>query len=320
MANSGMMICSFYLKSRFARTDELYTLNDSYVIQNKGISFNCAKDMVVSFCQKYSNFTDDEDKKRMFSVNKESVLNYDTDDYSALSFTVRAGAYGIESDITDRTTKKVKYRRTTDDADIKDFKCVVFIPKDIGNNKIIKGIIIFQTIATYGIKTITVKKMKEFFADIGLTLEIRSVSVRIFVEKLVNNGALHKITFIKNKISPDLSDSIIITTGREERSYIKPQLKQKWFDKVLNFLEQKSDTDIFEIDEQEYDDIKVTFTINGNYRTVSLKYIDKFSVVEDLPDSVYNNGRFNEIVLVEHMIKTAIDYKEKMITSVKAEG
>ncbi len=320
MVNSGMMICSFYLKTRFARNEELYKLNSRFVTRDENHAFDNVKDMIVSFCSKHFNFADDELKMKMFSVDEKSMSLYDEDGYSAVSFTIRSGAYGIESDITDRTTKKVKYRRTSDDADIKDFKCVVFIPKDIGDNKIVKGIIIFQTIATYGVKTITVNNMKTFFADIGLTLEIRSVSVRVFVEKLVEQGGLYKVTFVKNRVSPDSSDNIFIATGREERSYIKPQLKQSWFGKFLNYLERKSDVDVFEIDDKEYDDIKVTFKINGNYRTVALRYIDKFSVVEDLPTSVYNNGKFNDSELVKYMISTAIDYKEKMIASVKCEG
>ena len=235
MVNSGMMICSFYLKPRYARTEKLYLLNGRYLTRDGERLYNNVFDMLISFCSKHFKFADDEIKMKMFSIDEGSVETHNYESYQALSFTISSGAYGIESNITDRTTKQVKYRRTIDDADIKGFKCVFFVPKDTDGIKITKGIVVFQNLATYGVKTITTNYMKEFFAQLGLTFETRSVSVRAFIEKLIDQGSLYRVTLIKNRISPDSSDNIFISVGREERSYLKPSLKRDWLNKFLDF-------------------------------------------------------------------------------------
>lgn len=316
MINSGMMICSFYLKERFRRNQEIfYPLNHEYQAKEDPQVYADVFDMMRAFCEANYSFSDDEKNRKMFSVGTDSIVLYDESTYRAMSFTIRSGAYGIESDMTDRRTKEVKYRRKSDDADIKDFKCLMFVPKDEGEVEVTKGIFIFQTVATYGVKTISTKQMRAFFAGLGLTLETRSVSIRAFVEKLVEQGDLYKVTLIKDRLSPNHADNMLISTGREERSYIKPQLQPVWFQKLMLFFDRASKTTIYEIDGEIFDDIKVEFKLGSKYRTVGLKFIDKLSVVEDVPDTIYKDGRFKEETLIKHMIETAIAYKEKMVMS-----
>ena len=172
---------------------------------------------------------------------------------------------------------------------------------------------LFQTIGTYGIKTITTQKMKEFFSEKGITLETRSVSVRMFMEKIIENGSLTKVTLVKNSVSPDSSDNMFISTGREEKSYIKPRLKQNWIDKFLDFLDGKNQDDIFEINDEKYQDIRITFSLSGKSRTVRANDIDRFSVVEEIPDSIFNNGKYSKEHLTTHMISVVEAYKDKMV-------
>lgn len=316
MINSGMMVCSFYLKTRFARRSHISWLNDKFSIPESEDSYDNILEALTCFCRECSEFQDDEGKMKLFSIDNETVKSHEDEDYNALSFTINSGAYGVESSITNRETKKVRYRKTANDADVKNFKCVVLVPKDTDEVRVEKGIIVFQTIASYGVKTITVDKMREFFSQMNLTLETRSVSVKAFIEKLVAHGDLYKLTLIRNKVSPDSSDNIFINTGKEIRSYIRPKLKQEWVNKFLSLVDHRPATDVFEIDEEEYNDIKVTFRLRENYRTVALRYIDRYSVVEDIPKEIYNNGRFKDVVLTDYMIQTANDYKEKMVFNV----
>ena len=69
----------------------------------------------------------------------------------------------------------------------------------------------------------------------------------------------------------------------------------------------------YEIEGEEYEDIRVHFDLGGRQRTASLSNIDRFSVIEDFPETIYNNGRYNKDKLIEHMIETAVAYKEKMV-------
>ena len=315
MISSGLMICSFFLRKRFGT--DLYCLNDKY--KTDVCNFDNVIDMLMDFCLKHATISDDIVNSKVFAIEEGSAKKAETNTYRTISFVIRSGAYGVESDIVDVQTEQVKYKRKSIDADIKRFACLVLVPKDVNDIKVNKGIIIFQTISSYGVKTISTKYLRTFFSAMGMTFETRSVSARIFMEKLINTGALYKLTLINNKISPDKSDSMLISSGREEKTYLKPQLKQTWKDKFLNIVEKKSETDILEFGANAFDDVRVTFKLGEHYRTVTLSNIDKFSVVEELPDSVYKKSLTDENVLLDYMTETALEYKDKMVFAVNNE-
>ena len=230
MVNSGMMICSFSLKKRYSRgkTQDICKLNSryNYTYENEAvISFSDVFDIFNTFCEQYYINLNDEKKSKTFSIEKDSIKYSDTDTYRTMSFTIISGAYGIESDMTDSNTNEILFHRDMHVADNKKFNVLVFVPRDVGEHSIVKGILIFQTIATYGVKGITIDRIKGFVKDIGLTIDTRSVSVSALIEKLINDGGLHKITLIKDVVSLNDADNMLISTGREEKSYIKPKLQ-----------------------------------------------------------------------------------------------
>ena len=53
--------------------------------------------------------------------------------------------------------------------------------------------------------------------------------------------------------------------------------------------------------------------MSGRTKTAKLKDIDRFSLTEDIPDTIFNNGIVNDECLVNHLIETAKIYKEKMV-------
>ena len=67
---------------------------------------------------------------------------------------------------------------------------------------------------------------------------------------------------------------------------------------ILDFLDGKSNSEVIEIEDNSCENIKITFKIGSNYRTVELYDINRLSVVEDIPDSIFNNGKYDEKVLI----------------------
>lgn len=325
MVNSGMMICSFFLKKRYSRgnVEDICKLNSEYTFTKDDdtvVSFADAFEILGAFCEEHYENVNDEKKSKTFSIEKNSIKYNDTDTYRTMSFTIISGAYGIESDMTDSNTNEILFHRDTHVADNKKFNVLFFVPKDAGDASVIKGILIFQTIATYGVKDITVKKIKAFIKNIGLSIDTRSVSVGVLIEKLINDGGLHKITLIKDRISLNDADNMLISSGREEKSFINPKLQPAWLQKLLLLFDKKDKSGIYEIEGEEYEDIRVHFDLGGRPRTASLSNIDRFSVIEDFPETIYNNGRYNKEELIEHMIETAVAYKEKMVFTTDIEG
>lgn len=313
MVNSGMLICSFLIKKRLASSEDSYALNKEILVGDT--RYDNAMTLFHDFCLSKASYVDDEKAMKLYAVDSGSILMHDNNESCALSFTVKSGAYGIESVLTDRNTGKEKYRATIEDANIKQFKCLIYIPKDQLGVEVIKGIFIFQTIATYGIKKLSCTQLKEFFSSKGMTLETRNVSVRAFIEKLFETGAAHKITLIRNRVSPDASDNMLITSGKEERSFYKPQLKPNFKSKLLDIIEGEQYDEVFEYENDQYEDLKITFKLGNQYRTVSFSDISRFSIVEDIPHEIYNNGRFQDNQIIDYFIRIAKEYAKKMIVT-----
>jgi hypothetical protein len=311
MVSSGLMICSFYLKERYSKGENVCLLNHT-ILSEKRVFVDII-DMLNVFSKKHSTPIDDTLDMKVFSVDEKSITKHYGSSYSALSFVINSGAYGYKTYITNRLTNDVKYETTEDDASVKSFRCLVFVPKDVNDSKTVKGILIFQTLGAYGVKTIFTKQLKAFLSSFDLTLETRTVSARAFVEKLVKCGELHKITLVENCIPLDKSDNMLSERGREERVIYKPRLKESWLCKFLDFFSDEKDDDIFEINNKIYENIKATFTINGAQRTVNLNEVDRLSIVEEIPQSILEEARRHPAKLIEHMIQTANTYKEKMI-------
>ena len=77
--------------------------------------------------------------------------------------------------------------------------------------------------------------------------------------------------------------------------------------------EVRSSEDIFEINDEVYEDIQLSFLHAGRTKTVRLNNIDKFSMVEDVPDYVFIDDRNGGQKLIEYMEQTANNYASKMI-------
>lgn len=312
MINHGMLVCSFSLRKRFQKS--LHALNHSYTFQKEDIEVSAdnAVEMFRRFCETNKEYTDDEKRKKVFCVKEGSFQEDMESSYSALSFVIKSGGYGVESEITDRLTNQVNYKRKANESDVKEFLCVVYIPQDVENLQIKKGIFIFQSIGNYGVKTITVDRMRAFFADMELTLETRCVSTAVFLERLINQGSLYQMTLIWNRPSVNPADGILISTGREERTYVNPKLsdpfKNKLFSKCLN----PDKPGVIEIlDQENVDDILLQFRMGGRMRTVRFSNLDQLSIVEDIPQTIVQGNDRSEIRA--YMIQTAEEYRQQMV-------
>lgn len=319
MANHGMLVCSFRIKQRHEQTkdDLLCQLNETFEVDRDdvegSITFVDIIEFLQSFCYSNNIVTDDKKKQKLFCILCDSIKTHDESTYRAISFIIRSGNYGIEAQMVDRITGEETHKRNENEAAMMDFRCVVYVPKDVEDRKIRKGIMIFESVSVYGVKTITTDYLRKFFSLYGLIFETRSVSVKIFMDKLIEKGSIQKIVLIKNKASPNEADNMLISSGKEVKSYLQPCLKPKFVQKMLNWFDEADKTGICEIPSSEnFDDLSITFQINKHPRTIRLKNLDKMSIIEDIPEDIYKQSDFHE-KLISYMLDTADDYKSKMI-------
>lgn len=316
MTSHGMLVCSFYIKKRFSQgTNELLPLNLPFSVEieeGKRAVFDDVFHMLSNFCLRNTFLSDDEKLQKVFSIKENSYQKFDEATHRSCTFIVKSGSYGVEGEITNRRTQEITHRMNSDEAPVKEFRVVAYVHKDAGDVIVTKGILVFQSIASFGVKTITLDRFRRFFAEYDLTIETRSVSVRTFIEKLIEQGNLYKITLIRNQLSPNTTDNMLINTGREEVSYIHPKLKQEWLQKILTIFQRADETGICEIpDEENFDDLSVHFKLGDHTRTVRLKYLDRQSIIEDIPDEIIRDRDENS--LSNYMIQTANAYEARMV-------
>lgn len=308
MVNSGLLISSFYITRKYSRNQKQLYLN-KYYAEGKNNDLN-AIDYLLEFMYENISIIDDDKMMKLFSIDEKSIIKKETENYCFVTCIVKSGSYGIESEITDRLTEQVVYKRTNNDADIKNFRCLFYVLKNINNYVVKKGIAVFQTIGNYGIKTITLKYLKKFFSEKNLIFEVKCISVYSFLKDKLENNKIKRISFIKNIMNSDDSENIFVNKGREELSYFEPHLKFTLVDKIKKLLAniEKKENYVIEIDDIEYEDIKFTFIIGKSQKTVSIQHIDKFSIVEDIPNEIYVESRYNSAILIDHMLSSIFDY------------
>ena len=308
-----MLICSFSLKKRYSKNSDIIFLNDELIYTNDGEDFSYGNsfDLFKDFCSNNEDYKDNEPLQKMFSIDSNTIKTYSNDISASMSFVIRSGTYGVEAEMTDRITKKIKYRRTKDEADIKKFLCYIYIPVDFAEYKAKKGIIIFQSIASYGVKTITTNYMKEFCAKKGITLEIKSVSPNAFFDMLMEQGKISKITITKNCISKNLADNLFVATGQEKTTILNPSLTNVGIQKIKSLFSDKGsnrEVELCEIFGDNIEDVSLTFNLNGRSRTMRLMSLDRLSIVEEIPKNIKE-----DIQIIEYMKNTAESYKEYLI-------
>lgn len=313
MIKHGLLVCSFQLRTKYKKTEELYSLNSPYEYDE--FVYKNVIDMFLAYLKNYEKFSVNEKQMKLYAVAQDSVEVKAEKNATVITGRILCGSYGIQSNMTNKDTKQVVYNRKKEDADIKPFQFMIYVPKDDEDAEVIKGILLFEMIGAYGVKTITTINMRSFFSEkVGLTMELRSISVRAMLEKMLHEEKLNRITFIRNKISPDASDNIFHNIGREEKSYYKPSLKSSWVAKLLDFADGSSqNTDIFEVENERYEDIKLSFIFDGHNKTIRLMEMERFSFVEDIPDRIYNGSEIDLEKLRRYMVEIADSYLRKMI-------
>ena len=315
MVKHGLLVCSFSLKNRHSRgkEEDFLDLNGEY--EYAGEKYNGFLDMFKTFVDAHKNLKENDDIMKVFGIQEESVEIEEDTACTVITCIVESGSYGMEGSIKDVKTKKLNYERKITDADDKFFQFMIYIPKGATEDKIIKGILLFEMIGAYGVKSITVTNMRDYFSNqFNLSLETRSVSTSGLIEKLVTEEKLYKMTVIKNNISGDDADNMFVTVGREERSYIRPKMTENLIQKLLAVIDKKDVDRVYEVVEDvDVEDIRFEFNYMGRTRTARLSAIDKFSMIEDIPDSIYSGNKTNYDALKRFMKRTACEYGDKMV-------
>jgi len=230
-----------------------------------------------------------------------------------LIFSVFSGYYGYASDLVDRSSKQVVHHKTRDQADVKEFYVIIAIPKDTEQVKSRRGLILFQEIGVFGVKTITSKAIQRFFSQkFDITFRDQNLAPDFYLQHLFEFGLIKKIRIARNSLSGDSVDALYgFGYGREERTIvplaITPALKMK----LIHVS--KSKYNFFTVNGVDFSETKMVVDLNGRPRVIDLHGLDNLSVEEVLPSELLlPDGTVDFDSFKDYTLKVAEEYLQHL--------
>lgn len=320
MNNLSLTACSFMLKKSYTK-DEYYYLNDEICVEKEESTNNyTVQKMFYAFFEKYVNAIDDEEKKKSFHCLYENTNQGETEDFYYLYAVIKSGSYGSSSDIVDNDTKKVIHKVEPNHTVEKPFYLYVVIPKDNKRVKVQKGMLFFQNVGPFGVKTITTDYMKEFFSEnFNITVICKTIASNLFIERILTKENVSQIIMTQNHVSGDSVDRMTMGYGVETRVIGKLSFATGVWEKIkdqINYFA-KGKYNLFEFNGTNYDGLKLKVNIGGRDRIINMNNIENLSLIEGIPDMVQDiDGHAKKELLLEHFKKVAIDYLKEMVLQI----
>ena len=278
-------------------------------------------DIIKDFVEKNSEkYTEDRKLEKVFKCDgilEGEVQEGDKGLFNYICGIVKTGEYGAVSEIVDIETGATEYNKKMNDADVLPFYYLIAVPK----NHTTKGILILQSSGRNGIKTIFEKKLQQYMKESSenIRIAIRTVVPIQYINRYMDHGSLQKIRMIRYGIPHDLSERVGINNGvettYEERIIHRPVgFMTRKGQKIRECLNgQRLCNTIIEIDDFNYDELKLEFKLGKNKKTISLDNIESLNINEDITKHVkQENGHPTQDSIIPILTDTAKSYLVEM--------
>lgn len=309
MWNVSYTACSFVMHKKRKINERCFLYEKCIKNENENKLYN-AKEVIEKYIDSCNKLRDNVSEKRLFKMKKvkegiEGKIEY-------VLVEIESGRYGYASSITNKDTQKVTYEQKETDASLMKFEVAILFPKDMENKKAFKGFMFFQNYGQYGIKTETIRGLKNFLSsDYNATIWVGNISPDIFIDTMLKEENLQKICFVNNKVSIDSSDNMSFAYGKEQRIIEKIKLAPSFISKLKGYM--KGNSRIFEFENKEYDDVKVELKIGERKRIIGLNNIERVSIIESLPEDLIKNGEIDRERYIKIILERTSEYMEKVI-------
>lgn len=324
MFNLSFIACSFHFQKLHSRESKnICYLNDNIEVKkedNDELENIKVKKLFNSFFSEYACSVNDQNSQKIFSCEHKEFYCGDTEAFSYLYTIINSGIYGSRSDIIDIDTNQVIHKKKSNEADVRPFYLYIVIPKDNEDVKVQKGLLFFQNIGPFGVKTITTSFMIDYFSKkYGLSFKLKTVSSDLFIKKIVTKENIKQLIMTRNHVSDDRSDRINNGYGEETRVIGKLFYNETAWDKIMNSIRycSKGKYNIFEFENIKYDTLKVRVSIGDRERTIDLHNLENLSIVEGIPDEIkMADGHPKADELLVHFQKVANEYLSEMVLQI----
>lgn len=233
------------------------------------------------------NLSNDHGEKILMRVTNYNTYNRKCDGI------IETGIYGYESDLYDIETDTISHRKKVNEAEMLPFYFLISLPKNAN-----EGIILFQRFGKFGIRTVFSRDFRNYFASQvkNFSVEINPLVPETLVKYYIEEGSLKKIRFIKFEIPRDIADALN-QSHEEQEGYIELTVAAKRNNQlpgmsiIRDFFEGRRDLNkLIELQDFEYDTIKVELEAGGERRVIDLSDWLKIRAYYDITGDVELNG------------------------------
>lgn len=205
---------------------------------------------------------------------------------------IETGEYGYETELLDVNSGRTTHRRSVSEAEMLPFYFLIFLPQNTN-----EGILILQRFKQFGIRTIFERDINGFINSQYdfLELQINPLVPSQLINEYLTNGRILKLRFIRFSFPPDIADAYGTQDHIEKEGYTEYIISARRRGRipipivrrileVLNGRRQLNE--LIEIQNFEYDKIKIEIDLNGNKRTIDLSDMSKLRPYIDISQSI----------------------------------
>jgi hypothetical protein len=249
------------------------------------------KEDFLNFIKDYFNFIqsqidNDIENKKLIRIKGQTIKV----DSRQINGVIETGEYGYESEIIDNLDGSLKYSRKTSDAEMMPFYFLMSLPVDKD-----KGIVVLERFGLLGISKVFRNSLNQFLKSKNpdLILEFNPLVPTDTVSEFLDKGNVTKLIFRKFGIPSDLSNYFDTSNNETSEGYVEFRIvaKRKHNLPVKNYLlnffsSKQSGSRLMEINNIEYDRVKVEVKLGKDTRTIDLSNFNTFRPYYDVSSEV----------------------------------
>ncbi|MDT8716982.1 hypothetical protein IAI10_09960 [Clostridium sp. 19966] len=310
-------LTSYLIKIIDKKTNEQMKFNSLVDLKN---NYTIIDILYNYFNSKKSVYSKNEENKKVITVIKNQLKDEKQDKmikYKHITGIIQNGTYGYSSDIFNTDTGKVEYKKLPNSAEMLPFFYGIYMPQNAN-----KGVCIFQRFMQYGIKSSLENDIKDYMEKNYPTIkiEMNPLFPKDYLKSFFEKGSIKQLKFIKHGVAKDIADRIDGEGFTENVGFVEYIFKAKRRknlpvnNKIWSMLnEGKNVTEMFEITNFKYDNIKVEISINNVTKTINMNNIESingsYNVTDDLTYGENGHPTYKSIS------STAKEYAESFLIS-----
>ena len=301
MKKVGLSVYRFYIKNRDDEKVELHNIENYNLLQYLGDSI---------YAEQYAYFRDAKSEKVYCFDQIELQVEVNEENrevYSSIYGSIKSGHYGERTEIINIETGNIEHNKEDNEADVLPYAFAIVVAA----GEMDQGIVVIQSFAGIDIKRILHQRISNYIERIGneYRVEMKPLVPQEILDNYFIEGSLKSVRFIQNIVPEEDSDRFGLNRN------VGNMVKELKFRNPVGFLVNNAlridmwrrglieHNRIVEIDDFEYDELKLDFKIGNSMKTIKMSDIENLKLSIDVTDDVQTIGGIPKFENLKLLIK-----------------